>query len=234
MSASHVDACQESAAGLPTTSELWIDAGMRRLDVLVVLVAFYGCSSAPSAEEPQPDTTAASPTAVAPEPEPAPPAPRVVSQRSHVATFVDDELDECVEFGLDWTIEPGVEFEPPSLPEMSTESGSPRQRMVELRRPCSEQFAGRTVLATCGLIETRTSAPTGTQVPEGVTLVFRMGQTNYAFAHALADDRRMRECMESGGEWVAVPEDSPEYRRASVEYHAAEAQRAVERFRRRR
>jgi hypothetical protein len=200
---------------------VWSRAG--RIAVAVGAIAACGSphSDAPPAPSEAPPPL---PTSVAPEPAPAP-APRVVRQEHRVATFVADELDECVEWTRVYTIPPELpDWVPPPL-EVPTDS--PGAEVVVIHRPCDEQFAGRTNLATCGLVQ-RGAADSEPRVQTLVGLV----QQNYRYATALDDDRRMRECMELGGDWGAVAEDSPEYRHARLEFHAHSLQRAGEQLQR--
>jgi hypothetical protein len=212
---------------------------MRGLGLLIVFVA--GCGSPP------PETVVAAPAP----PDLPEPAPRTVERATHVARFLDEELDECDDIGRTYVIAPGVTWEPPPNPfsagvaSMASTDG-PGVRTMELAQSCAAAFAGRVQLASCtytdeagaaadhGLDAGPDAAPSGTGVSSTITAGF------YRFATALDDDHLMIECLGSHGSWWAVAHDSPEYEDARLRFHAAgaldradRAQRELDRLRRR-
>jgi len=140
-----------------------------------------------------------------------------VTRTGHVATFIDDVLDECTDVEIASTVPPELpEWEPPEPPLPASSDNRTR-----IARPCGEQFSGRTVLATC-------SATLSDAEPDedGVTSRATLNSRYYRFATALENDHFMRTCMTAGGNWWAVADDSTEYTRARLDFHTRELERA--------
>jgi hypothetical protein len=118
-----------------------------------------------------------------------------------VANMRQDVLDDCIDFtirvespsatGLDWATK--------DAPDLHTHLA---KLGTELRKPCSEQFADRLVLATCVAITKR----------EGQEL--QLIERYYNPDTVGLDDIYLQECLRLGGIWEAVAKDSPEFRKA--------------------
>ncbi len=120
-----------------------------------------------------------------------------------VANMKHDALDDCIDFtvrveqphgvALDWATK-----DAPELRAQLTKFGT------EIRKPCSEQFADRLVLATCIAITKRDG--------QELQLVERF----YNPATVGMEDLYMQECLRLGGTWEAIAKDSPEFRKAEA------------------
>ncbi len=159
---------------------------------------------------------------------PTPPQAEIVQQEAHVATFVDEELDECISLMVGYVIPPAAtDWEPPPIDALAAaftpEQGQGRE-VVHLRKSCEEQFAGRTVLASCGRAG---EAQPVEGAPDGVVRTVAIVAEGFRFETSLDSDVRMRDCLAMGGEWAAAAEDSREYRRARLEHVAGQADRAA-------
>lgn len=171
---------------------------------LVAMMLACGSGVAPEAEtrESQADQEAR-PAAVAAEPvEPAEPEPdeRLVDT---IASFVNDDLVECVDFHFEaWAPDPRPEGWDARLPE--TDSMAEAEGNLRVRRPCTEQFADRPHLAHC-FVESDEA-----RVREDGTRIRGSIRSYFFYAGVLDSDRRMRECIEMGGDWWRVEADSME------------------------
>lgn len=174
--------------------------------LLAIIPVVVACST-PS--EPAPPPVAATPN----EPIEAPaPAHDDVVRGLYVAAFEGDELDECADSAISVTIgEDGVEAAQAKADEYLTKLGELVEDRTTLARPCFEQFANRPHLAQCSA---------QIELEEGVELSTQ--SSYFRFESALGSDRRMRECLEKGGDWTALEEDSLEYRRARMRSNAEE------------
>ncbi|MBP7683924.1 MAG: hypothetical protein KBB95_18600 [Deltaproteobacteria bacterium] len=178
-------------------------------------VALYVLAVTISACGPATDT---SPTPVDPPPPPPPPTVQPIPEvqdRVSVASFAafkGDQLDQCVDMAA--TIHAGIDA---SMPDMG---GETPEGMVAISHPCAEQFADRTVWATCTL----------SGESERGSLVFT--EHHYSFSAVYESDAMMRTCLESRGVWQAQPRDTPEWRSARQSQHAQELLRAAERLER--
>jgi hypothetical protein len=129
---------------------------------------------------------------------------REFAQTYSVASLRQDALDECVDFTIH------VDLKGETAPEWTTK-GAPELRAklaklgTELRKPCSEQFANRVVLATCVAISKRDG--------QELQLVERF----YNPDTVGMDDLYMQECLRLGGTWEGLAQDSVEFRRAKAD-----------------
>src|SRR5690606_5369088 len=93
-------------------------------------------------------------------------------------------------------------------------SGPDDPTVTEVARPCDETFSDRRSWATC-LVDSRDE-----------TVSYDVASHFYDFSDVYGSDRRMRECMKSGGRWSAVPKDTPEWERAESQARLDEVERA--------
>lgn len=152
---------------------------------------------------PSPTPTISAATA-APLPPPVilPAHPQPFVQRTSIASFRENVLDECVDITI--TVEPpdGATIDwKPNLPAV----GDALQKdKIEIKMPCSQQFADRQALAKCRISETK----------DGKGVEFVAMYFNYETVGTRDD--YMRDCLKGKGEWQAVSRDSQEFRRARL------------------
>lgn len=136
---------------------------------------------------------------------PVPKGPRMI----HVASAADmgkDELAECVDFDLevppefDQTklLDAGPAFDPELM-----------KGLTSLSKPCGEQFADRTPMAFCTLTR---------KAEQGQGVTVHMTSRAYLFADVALSDWRMKECLESKGDWKALARGSAEWKAAERAY----------------
>ena len=141
------------------------------------------------------------------------PTERIVTIERHIASFRDDELDECV----DVTIEVHL---PLSAPERTPSPFPETPGQIVLQRACEEQFSGRTVLAVCTMsvpVPIQSEAPEAERPTSGT---FAVVSRYFRYASVFDNQSFMRDCLTGGGDWQAVAEDSSEYARARLDFHA--------------
>ena len=176
-----------------------------------------------------------------------PTEPQVFVDETGVATFANDRLDECVQVR--------AIYESKTFPEHWRPARSVREmfasddKVVPTKRPCEQQFAGMTALATCNVIWTRddmqklaqkhaakvkkSSKQDGASSEKRVDDSFvrlEYDSRYYSYATVFEDHTYMKQCLEMGGDWQAVAEDSPEYNRARLEAGAGRAMRLAKRY----
>jgi hypothetical protein len=229
---------------------------MYRPALSALLLIAAGCSS-PSGAKLGPEPVAATPAAiaavvappVAPSPAlpvaPPPPPPQHFEDETSAAVFKGDKLDECVRFRVLYD----APADAPSWPATVTAADviTMPHGIVRTKRPCEKQFVGMTALATCE-VETNAAAwvkpaeskkpkkskaePAASETPHvDLQLVrIKMTASYYLYANVFEDHSYMRQCLERGGDWQAVAEDSPEYMHARLESHAGQALRLAKRY----
>ena len=113
-----------------------------------------------------------------------------------------------------------------------TRDALPRYR--KLQQPCASAFIGRVVMGTC-VRETVT-----TDVAEDNRGSVRIRSVSltptvyyYDFGDVFDSDRRMRQCMQAGGRWTALPPSSSQFQAARDEHELRRAQSQLERLERR-
>jgi hypothetical protein len=181
---------------------------MKRALLALVLVA---CSKpAPQAEP-------------APAPVPAPPAvvaPARHEYTGHMADMSGGVLHECADVSVLVTPpgDAGADWKPKADP---LEKFAKDTKRTSIPKPCAEQFTDRTALASCSVSSTAT-AKTGEAYAVTVRTTF------YDVADVGNSDAKMAECLESKGEWKALPKDSPEFRKARLEHSRKRLEKAVD------
>ena len=192
--------------------------------VVVVVVASCGSDSRSAENEPARAATPSPPASAAPEPPPpAAPGPRTLTQVHHVASFRQDELDECTDFEVTYQVSASLpDWAPSARPNLGGDGATP------IQRPCAEQFAGRTVLATCAI---RAERSEGDQAAGEVRQTLAINSSYYRYATTFEEQGYMRDCLGASGDWQAVADTSDEYRRARLDFHARELRRAAKRLR---
>ncbi len=149
--------------------------------------------------------------------------PAEVREGIYFAVFRDEQLSECVSFI--GTRPPGAA---PRTPEETQKHGeeiaaeATKMNAIVIPRPCNEQFADRVPLATCTLPEERFENGGKLQVVGA----------HYDYERVGNSDQYMRECMEDGGSWNALPRDSDEFLRGRMRHNALKAAKAGERLER--
>lgn len=124
--------------------------------------------------------------------------------------FEKNDLDECADFSVETTdpdLKGRVDFDLKGRVKTllaATDGGS-----VLLTASCSETFAGRVVLGTCSIMRAGDASA-------AVTITARY----YRFETVVDSDVWLKQCLESGGRWQALPRDSDEFRRAEHARHA--------------
>ena len=140
---------------------------------------------------------------------PTPTSQQYVLER-HVAYFEGDKLEQCIDVR--------VVFDAPSIPAGWAPQEPVDKEGVRIQRPCQEQFAGMTTLAKCVVPESSGVAPDA-QGLIGATARRSMEVRYFQYAIVFEEHANMKDCLQIGGDWKAVPEDSSEYRRARLEHH---------------
>jgi hypothetical protein len=137
-----------------------------------------------------------------------------------VATFRKDILDECDDFAITpsphWDGGVAPDWKQQLVKAMFTDK---TQDPTILRKTCAEQFTDRPALATCAV----PSTPMG-DAGASLTLVGRY----YSVATVGRADTYMKQCIQAGGDWKAVPHDSDEYRNALRSDARQNAQTAID------
>jgi hypothetical protein len=118
--------------------------------------------------------------------------------RVSVASYVKDELDECVDMIID--------TDPPTDP-VAAAKGMETKPLAE---PCAETFRDRIVLATCTATKTGDGKPKNGKLLKSMKLV----STYYRFSTVVDTDLFMKQCHEAGGKWEALPRDSDKFKEA--------------------
>lgn len=126
-------------------------------------------------------------------------------QTFSVRRTYNTRLDTCFDFV--------VEIVPPEMAESDWLPQPPADLFLKLgklgvaiERPCAEQFAERSVLATCITTNRR-----GNQT-------LRLFERHYDYVTVGVDDARMDECLRLGGDWQALAKNSEAFLHAK---HAA-------------
>jgi hypothetical protein len=188
---------------------------MGKWGIVAVVFAATACSRG---QTPQPiSNEAANPVAIDQESGPIDAAPRELVYQSHGATFEKERLDECVDVEIRVTppSDAGVDWAPTKDPAANFFGGA-KAKITTLKKACADQFADRTVLATCTVAKTNVS-DAGT----GQTARIRLVSTYYDFGLAVESDGYMQQCLSMGADWKAVPRDSDAFKRAKLDYDAA-------------
>jgi hypothetical protein len=112
-----------------------------------------------------------------------------------VARTYNARLDTCFDFSVEILPPEGADSgwmpQPPSdLPQKLQKLGA------SIERPCAEQFANRSALATCITTNRR-----GDQA-------LRLVEQHYDYATVGVDETRMDECLRLGGDWQALAKTS--------------------------
>jgi hypothetical protein len=138
-----------------------------------------------------------------------PPAAKQSNGRAFVRTYSvanlkDDSLDDCIDFTIRVAQPTGgdPEWASKDAPDLRAQLA---KLGTEIRKPCTEQFADRVVLASCYAITKR----------DGQEL--QMVERYYNPATVGMEDLYMQECLRLGGTWEALAQDSPEFRKAKAE-----------------
>lgn len=174
-------------------------------------LALVACSKPETKPAPAPEASSA-PVTKAAEPPPPPPAPKPYAGRASVAHFEKDQIFECLDIavdippppdaGADWT--PSEDILGRTLKAMAKNS-------TKISKTCAEQFADRTVLASCTMKQNgKTDA--GTSASATITAHF------YNFEDVGNDDAQMKDCLKGGGDWQAISRDSVEWKKAKLEH----------------
>lgn len=168
---------------------------MRSLPLLALVLGLTAVACKGEPVEAGATGESAVPAAV-PAPAPVPVVAAVPEWTMHIASFRDNRLDECVELALDLT---QVAPEESARLREGTDQfvkgfGSQKGvEMLKLQRPCVEQFADRTVLATCLL-----------RRPDdhlGMTTRF------YDIRTLEQSDAPMKGCLSMGGDWQSSADE---------------------------
>jgi hypothetical protein len=185
---------------------------MRTLLAVVAPLAFLaGCSpdiSTARAAVPAPIQRAPA-TAPSPPPPAAPAAlpARVVTETISFAGFgKGDRLEACVDVDWTWNV-PGELTDWVPRHRAGTHEN---EAMLRLRRPCPEQFAELTPLATCTQTYQREADDSG--VSGTATGVARY----YLYSDVFESNASAHQCLADGGDWQAVTQDSAPARQAQA------------------
>jgi hypothetical protein len=158
--------------------------------------------------------------------EPAPSTPTAAPEEHayvdvlHHATFKGDQLAFCNDTGETYS---GRALSAGWRPDRSLRqffdaaSEADRKDRVILPKPCAEQFAGMTPLASCRVVPGREPADDGVFVERTFDITY------YRYADVFDSHAAMKKCLEHTGSWQAVAVDSDEYRRARLARHAGQA-----------
>ncbi len=117
------------------------------------------------------------------------PLPTSRTYRASFSHFIKDDLFECVDLERVVTDGGADPFE-----------GFEVKEAKRIPKTCGETFAGRSVLATCKDKESGTVAHF------------------FDFETVGLSDGLMKDCLEDGGEWSALPRDSREFKRAKLDH----------------
>ena len=166
-------------------------------------------------------TPAAAPTA--PKPEPPPKTDKVNIQLSFAA-FDGNDMQSCIDVNTAFDRRDGMALDR-AVEERAIESmifgdkkkGKP-SKVTRLKQPCINQFGDRTAFATCRF---RIGDDAG-------HAEMRVVSSIYSFRAAFGDDRAMRGCLEVGGDWAAIPRNSPEFQQARLHHDMGSLRRMVD------
>lgn len=183
-------------------------------------LALVACSKPETKPAPQPE---ASSTPVAKAAEPPPPAKQFVGEASF-AHFVKDQIFECVDIAVVIPPPPGAPSDwKPSEDIFGRTVKAMSKDATKLSKTCDEQFADRTVLASCTMKQ-KGKTDAGTSASATVTANF------YNFEDVGKDDSQMKDCLKGGGDWKAVSRDSVEWKKAKLEHSRKGLEKASERL----
>jgi hypothetical protein len=155
-------------------------------------VAFVMCGAAAVARSTATEVEPAAPAAERlAEPSAAEPAPDPAFE-VNIATFSDDQLAECLDFQI--MPKPGEEAAAQKQID-KLEAISTSKKPLLLSKPCAEQFAGRTVLAMCSFINDTDFGRVS------------VSSHHYSPHNVVGNDSAMRDCISSGGNWQANPDE---------------------------
>jgi hypothetical protein len=185
---------------------------------VLVLLATVGCSDRDESSAPQP---APAPVVAAPVEEPVAPepqGPQPIVQRLSIATFRNDQLDECTDLvGTISVPTPTPDPWPPNpVPDIFA-ALEIDQHSNRIRRPCAEQFADRTALGRCSIVNERPAEHLTTAV-EGYY---------YRPETVFESDRFMRDCLRANGDWSTIDRNSDEAQAVVREQRRTDLQRSV-------
>lgn len=149
----------------------------------------------------------------------------------HLATYVKDKLDECVDVAVDVTIAAGAvddaKADAKSDAKADAKAGAnPADAVVEemrkakepgttttkLAERCEVRFPNRQELARCEV-----PLPAAKDKP-GATTEVTIDAYHYDFAMVGVDDSRMRECLSMKGKWSTLPSNSDAWILAKLEH----------------
>ncbi len=191
---------------------------MPRLALLLILLTL-SCKRTPPAdsETSQASEAKAKPSKKASQAASAPPPAPIAS--ASILTYDSGEVDECDDIVI--YQEPGLESDPvkvrTGLDERVAQMLKDRAKngANRLTKSCMEQLAERDELATCTVsmvVKGGSDAGVDGGALKGVRLKSRAGYYN---VRVLDDsDSYMKECLDSDGEWNALPADHPKVKRA--------------------
>lgn len=148
-------------------------------------------------------SAAAAPSAAAPAEPP--------TLRYSIASFIDDELAECVDFSL-----------------VNAPAGTTAEKMAKglegaqlLKRSCAETFPDRAPLARCRAEKSQVG-------DAGPPLTMVVASTMFRFQDVFDSDSFMRDCLKASGDWKAVARDSPEATEARRKLSRRAAEKVLE------
>lgn len=157
------------------------------------------------------------------------------------AKFDHSQLVECADVAIR-ALRPedaGADWQPMVLAYATTLGDAAFKDAKELKRlnkTCAEQFADRTLLATCSAIDLSKSkvllnAAKGKDAGAfGINGPVTLTSAYYDFADVGIDDDRMSECLQMKGEWKALSQDSQAFKEAKLDYHRKKLQKAVDKL----
>jgi hypothetical protein len=162
-------------------------------------------------------------------PAPAEEAPPVVAKAAgpsahtftgHMAELSGGLLRECADMSVKVSPPPdaGADWQPKANP---LDKFAKDVKRTAIPKPCAEQFADRLALATCTV---RSSAPAKT----GEAFTVEVATRFYDFGDVGTSDAKMAECLETKGDWSAIPKDSHEWRKARLEHSRKRLEKAAD------
>lgn len=189
---------------------------------LIALIAFtvLACKKEPPREvDAPPVAKAAKPVSAASEPAAGSSAAKAEEPAATISVISYDKgvLDECAEFVFFGDAE-AVAKKVKTI-EVETKKKYPENTII--RKPCREALADRDELATC------TATQKGTD-DAGVALRLELRSGYYNLKVLEASDTYMKNCLELGGDWKALPSDSPIVKRARAKDVLKKANKAIE------